>query len=133
MEVKRGRGYVYAIEYHIVWCTKYRRRVLEHAVADDLVQELESVAKAKGFSIEAMEIMPDHVHLLVSATPQHSIPDMVKSMKGVSARNLFRVHGDALRSKLWGGHLWNPSYFVATVSDATEEQVRTYILNQKEG
>jgi len=133
MEVKHGRGYVYALEYHIVWCVKYRRRVLVGEVEDDLKAGLSSIAESKGFSVEEVECGGDHVHVLVSASPQHSIPDMVKALKGVSARNLFRKHGDSLKEKLWGGHLWSPSYFVATVSDNTEEQVRAYIQNQKKG
>ena len=62
----------------------------------------------------------------------HYIPNMMKALKGVSARLLMKEFGDSLRKKLWGGHLWNPSYFVATVSEHTEEQIRRYIKNQKE-
>ena len=58
------------------------------------------------------------------------IPDIMKAMKGVSARLLMKNHGDALKKKLWGGHLWNPSYFIATVSENTETQVRAYIQSQ---
>ena len=56
---------------------------------------------------------------------------MIKALKGVSARLLMKEFGEELKSKLWGGHLWNPSYFVATVSENTEEQIRNYIQNQK--
>ncbi|MDO4523690.1 MAG: IS200/IS605 family transposase, partial [Eubacteriales bacterium] len=58
-------------------------------------------------------------------------PDIMKAMKGVSARLLMKEFGDDLRKRLWGGHLWNPSYFVATVSENTEEQIRSYIQSQK--
>ena len=56
---------------------------------------------------------------------------MIKALKGVSARLLMREYGDKLKKKLWGGHLWNPRYFVATVSENTEEQIKNYINNQK--
>ena len=57
---------------------------------------------------------------------------MIKALKGVSARLLMKEFGEILRKKLWGGgHLWNPGYFVATVSENTEEQIRKYIQNQK--
>ena len=56
---------------------------------------------------------------------------MIKALKGVSARLLMKEFGEELKKKLWGGHLWNPSYFVATVSENTEEQIRKYIQNQK--
>lgn len=62
--------------------------------------------------------------------PQHFIPDIIKAIKGVSARLLMKKFGDELRQKLWGRHLWNPSYFITTVSDNTEEQVRKYIQAQ---
>jgi len=57
---------------------------------------------------------------------------MIKALKGVSGRRLMQKHGGELRKKLLGGHIWNPSYFIATVSENTETQVREYILNQKQ-
>ena len=74
----------------------------------------------------------DHIHLLISCSPQHYIPDMMKALKGVSARLLMKEFGSELKSKLRGGHLWNPSYFIATVSENTENQIREYIQSQKE-
>ena len=74
----------------------------------------------------------DHVHLLIDCSPQNYIPSMLKALKGVSARLLMKQYGNELRKHLWGGHLWNPSYFIATVSENTEQQVRDYIKRQKE-
>lgn len=132
MEVIHGRGNVYAIQYHIVWCTKYRRKVLTPIIEKDLHEYLNQIAKDNDFIIEEMNGEPDHIHLLISCSPQHYIPDMIKGLKGVSARLLMKKHGNSLKQKLWGGHLWNPSYFVATVSENTEEQIRHYIQSQKE-
>jgi len=131
MEVKYGRGYVYAIQYHIVWCVKYRRKVIFPEVGEYLFSVLREYAADNGFSIEEYEFMKDHVHLLVSSTPQLCITDMMRGMKGVSARRLFQRFPE-LKGKLWGGHMWNPSYFVATVSEQTESQIRGYIRSQKE-
>jgi putative transposase len=78
-----------------------------------------------------MEVMPDHIHLLIDASPQFCIPDMIKIMKGGIARKLFRLHPE-MKQKLWGGHLWNPSYCVVTVSDRSREQIIHYIESQKE-
>lgn len=80
--------------------------------------------------IIAMETMPDHVHILADCRPQLCLSDAVKVLKGTSAWRLFRSHPE-LHEQLWGGHLWNPSYFVATVSDRTREQVEEYIRNQR--
>jgi len=129
-EVKTGRGYVYMIEYHLVWCTKYRRKVLTGTVETDCYRILQKVALEYGFEISELNGEADHIHLLVACSPQHNIPDMVKVLKGICARKLFLLHPE-IKSMLWGGHLWNPSYFVATVSENTEEQIRTYIQSQK--
>ena len=74
--------------------------------------------------------MPDHIHLLVSCSPQHFLPDIVKFFKGNSARHPY-MRVPALKNKLWDGHLWNPSYFVATVSENTMQQVSEHINTQK--
>lgn len=131
METIRGRGYVYSIQYHIVWCVKYRRKVLNSEIEDSLHEILFKIAEDNGFQILELDGDEDHIHLLVNCSPQHYIPDMIKALKGVSARLLMKKYGVYLRDKLWGGHLWNPSYYVATVSENTEEQIRKYIQSQK--
>lgn len=131
MEIKSGRGYVYSIQYHIVWCVKYRHKILNVELETRLIELLNQISNDNNFSIVEINTDLDHVHLLIDCTPQHYIPDMIKALKGVSARLLMKEHGNELREKLWGGHSRNPSYFVATVSENTEEQIRNYIKNQK--
>ena len=125
-----GRGYVYSIQYHIVWCTKYRNKVLVDGADTDLKKYLYTIAQQYNFSIMAMEVMPDHVHLLVDCRPQFCPSDMIKILKGNTARWLFLQHPE-LKRHLWGGHLWNPSYCIVTVSDRSYEMVRQYINSQK--
>lgn len=129
MGVKRGRGYVYRLEYHLVWVVKYRHSVLVDTLADDLKVILRDIAEQNSLEVVALEVMPDHVHLLLGASPQQAIPDFVKALKGASARRMFSAHPD-LKKKLWGGNLWNPSYFVATVSEQTRAQIQKYIEEQ---
>lgn len=129
-EVYYGRGYVYAIQYHLVWCVKYRRSILYGEVDTDLKTILLQISQDNDFLITEMESDRDHIHLLIECKPQHYIPNIVKALKGVSARALFKKHPN-LKTQLWGGHLWNPSYFVATVSENTEEQIKIYIQHQK--
>lgn len=69
---------------------------------------------------------------MIECSPQHYIPDMIKALKGVSARLLMKEYSVTLKKKLWGGYLWNPIYFIATVSENTEEQIKNYINSQKE-
>ncbi|GIN57058.1 IS200/IS605 family transposase [Lederbergia ruris] len=123
---------MYSIQYHVVWCVKYRHKVLTGDIDVRLRELLHQIATDNGFTISEMETDCDHIHLLIDCTPQHSIPTMIKALKGVSARLLFKEY-PVLKKKLWGGHLWNPSYFVATVSENTGEQIRQYIQNQKGG
>ena len=129
--VSSGRGYVYSIQYHVVWCVKYRHEVLVGDVERSLHTILYKIAEDNRFQIIEYNANKDHIHLLLDCKPQHYIPDIMKAMKGVSARLLMKEFGNELKSKLWGGHLWNPSYFIATVSENTEEQIKTYIRSQK--
>ncbi|NNU91403.1 IS200/IS605 family transposase [Anoxybacillus sp. CHMUD] len=130
-QIHYGRGYVYSIQYHIVWCVKYRRKILTDKIEQRLVEILQKIAAENEFVIQEINGDLDHIHLLIECSPQHYIPDMIKALKGVSARLLFKQYPE-LKKQLWGGHLWNPSYFVATVSENIEEQIRNYIHSQKE-
>ncbi len=130
-DLSYGRGYVYSLQYHLVWCTKYRRDVLVDGVDDDCKALLLSIAEEYRFEIRAMEVMPDHIHLLLNTSPQFYIPDMIRIMKGVLARKLFQMHPE-IKEKLWKGHLWNPSYCIVTVSERSREMVEKYIEEQKE-
>lgn len=125
-----ARTSVYNVNYHIVWSTKYRRAVLTDQVAEDLKTMLREIAADKGFSIETLEVMPDHVHVFASAHPKLAPGYLYKILKGVSARRLFIAHPH-LKHRLWEGHLWNPSTFVETVGHISEETVRRYIEEQK--
>lgn len=131
MEIKTGRGYVYSIQYHVVWCVKYRKKVLTQQIENSLVTILNKIASDNNFTILECNSDLDHIHLLIDCSPQHYIPDMIKALKGVSARLLMKMYGDELKKQLWGGHLWNPSYYIATVSENTESQIRNYIKSQK--
>ena len=126
-----GRGYVYSLQYHLVWCTKYRKKVLKDGIDVECKEMLESLAQEYKFQILAMEVRPDHIHLLVDCRPQFYISDMIKIMKGNLARQMFLLHPE-LKKELWGGHLWNPSYCAVTVSDRSREQILAYIEGQKE-
>lgn len=132
MEITHGRGYVYSIQYHIVWCVKYRKKILTPKIENKLIEILNKIANDNNFQILECNGDLDHIHLLVNCSPQHYIPDMIKALKGVSARLLMKEYGNELKKQLWGGHLWNPSYFIATVSENTETQIRNYIKSQKE-
>jgi putative transposase len=125
---KSNHNVVYSSKYHVVWCPKYRRRVLEDKIAKRCEQILRKVAAKYKAEIIALEIMPDHVHLLVEVDPQFGIHRLVKNLKGVSSHDL-RKEFASLRSRL--PTLWTNSYFVSTVGGAPLSVIKQYVENQK--
>lgn len=93
---------------------------------------LRSLADQFELQVEAMEIKPDHVHMLIDASPKHSISSVMKGLKGISARMLL-MHHPEVKQKLYEGHLWQPNYFAVTVSERTKEQIIDYLQRQKPG
>ena len=119
---------VYNMSYHIVFCTKYRRRVLQDGV-DNRLKELFTVkAKEIGIQIERMEIMPDHVHLFVRSKPTYAVHFVVNQLKGFSSR-ILRKEFSIMRTRL--PTVWTRSYFVETIGHISEATVLRYIENQK--
>jgi putative transposase len=114
----------------VVWCVKYRRKIItpqKEQFLKDLVQE---IARDKGFTVHLFEAGEmDHIHCFVSAPPKMAITDIVKYLKGITGRKLFEVYPD-LRQKLWKGQLWNHSCYVETVGPVSEDAIRKYIENQ---
>lgn len=127
-EIKSNSNVVYRCHYHVVWCPKYRRRVIEGDVDTRLKELIREVCAERRCEIIEMETMPDHVHLLVSVDPQYGIHRLVKQVKGRSSRVL-RQEFPALKSRL--PTLWTNSYFIATVGGAPLEIVKQYVENQR--
>ena len=129
-----GRTCVYNLNYHIVWGTKYRNKVLTEQIEKDLKSLMYQIAEEKGFTIEHLEIgLDDHVHLLVSAPPKLSVTTIVSCLKGTSAFRLFRMHPE-LKSFYWkkeDRHLWSPSYYVESIGASNEKAVAKYIDDQR--
>lgn len=130
MNIKKGRGYVYSLEYHIVWCVKYRQEILFGNLKEDLTEILKNIAKDNDFEIIELNINKDYVHMFVGLSPQHYIPNIMKALKGVSARLIFKKYKDDLKDKLWSKNLWNSNYFISTVSVDSEKEIMKYIQSQ---
>jgi putative transposase len=124
---ERTAGAVHSLGYHVVWCPKYRRPVLTGRVADRLRELLYAKADERGWSIEALEVMPDHVHVFVRCGPDTSPARVAHQFKGYTSRVL-RSEFPHLRSRL--PTLWSRSYFVATVGRPSETTIRRYIDEQ---
>jgi len=128
MEYKYNQNIVYSCKYHVVWCPKYRRRVLTSEVEERLKAILREVAEERQAEIIELEVMPDHVHLLIEVDPQFGIHRLVRLMKGRSSHHL-RQEFPWLKSRL--PTLWTNSYFVSTVGGAPLAVIKQYIENQK--
>lgn len=126
-----GRTCVYNINYHIVWCVKYRKKVLNDEITNRLYLVLDEIATQKGFELVKCKVgEEDHVHCFVSAPPKISVTGIVKYLKGISGNTLLKEYPE-LREKLWKGQLWNGSYFCETIGSTSEENIKKYIERQK--
>ena len=126
-----ARTCIYSINYHIVWCVKYRKKILTQEIASRLYELLDSIAKDKGFTIVECKIGDmDHIHCFISSPPKLSVTNIVKNLKGISGHILLNEFPN-LRKHLWKGQLWNGSYFVETIGSTSEENILHYIERQK--
>ncbi len=121
---------VYETAYHLVWSTKYRRRVLGDQSAVLLRTVVGEVCMERGWQLHALEVMSDHVHVFVGLPPAISPSMAAHHLKGRSSRVL-RKEIPALRRQPHRHHLWNPSYYVGTAGGVTASAIERYIANQK--
>ena len=129
-DFRRGRHCVFAMHVHLVFVTKYRRRVFTKAVLDDVRTIFASVCADFGAELVEMDGEDDHVHLLVNYPPKVAISTLVNSLKGVSSRRL-RQNQPALVRRYWKGVLWSPSYFASSCGGAPISIIRQYIEQQR--
>lgn len=127
MQYRSTHKAVFSVEYHVIWCPKYRRRVLGGAAELRLKQIIGEVVAEFGGMVIEVETMPDHVHLLVELPPQVAVSKVVQILKGRSSRRLRQEFPHLARMKC----LWLPLWFVSTVGGAPLEVVRRYVENQK--
>jgi putative transposase len=125
---KSNRNVYYSCKYHVVWCPKYRRKVLVEDTAERLKQIISEVCQEHLCLVLSLEIMSDHVHLLVECDPQFGIHRLVRLIKGRSSR-LLRQEFPSLKTRM--PTLWTISYFVSTVGGAPLSVMKQYIENQK--
>ena len=132
--MKNSRSYqsnkniVYSCKYHVIWCPKYRRKVLEGDIVVRLKEILHEVAAERSAEILELEVMSDHVHLLVEVDPQYGIYKLIKQMKGRSSRFL-RQEFPSLKRRL--PTLWTNSLFISSVGGAPLSVIKQYIANQE--
>lgn len=125
------RGYVYNFHFHLIWVTKYRNPAF---TTPELVQEMKDIllriAQLNDVTVEELEVMPEHVHMLISFKPKYTPTNIVKALKGGSARLFLKKHPEIKHDKFWGGHIWSRSYYMSTLGNMSKEVVAKYIQNQ---
>ncbi len=127
--LRTNANIAFACGYHVVWCPKYRRKVIGGPMKVRLREIIVEVIEEKGAWLIELETMADHVHLLVEVDPRYGVHRLVKAIKGRSSR-LLREEFPWLRSRL--PSLWTNSYFVATVGGAPLSVIRRYVEAQKD-
>ena len=133
MTIKRTSHAVFDTSYHLVWCPKYRKKIFGRQDIRERAERLiYQICAEYSFEILELEVSTDHVHILISFAPKHSIGEVVRIIKSISARDLFREF-QSLKRQLWSGQLWEDGYFARTVGDRmTREIVEKYIKEHRE-
>lgn len=126
VDIVTNRNCVYQTAYHVVWCPKDRRDLLEGDVAGALDGLIDGICAERGWPVVSKEIQPDHVHLFLTIPPAVAVADAVKVLKGTTARRLFAQFPD-LKDRLRRGALWSPSYYVGTAGNVSAETIQRYI------
>ena len=129
MEYHSGSSTTHRILVHLVWCPKYRRRVLVGTVAIRLRFLFEQACEVNQWILHELAIERDHIHMLLQINPQQSIAYVVQILKGGSSK-VIREEFPELEEFLWGDSLWSDGYFAESVGVKNESTIRTYIQNQ---
>lgn len=121
----------YDIEYHIVWTTKYRYRVLQGAIAERLRYLIRQSCNSMNVTIISGSISKEHIHILVSCPPNIPASKLVQQLKGKTSRTL-QMEFKELKSRYCGQHLWASGYFCRSVGTITNKVIKDYIENQED-
>lgn len=125
-----ARTSVTNMNYYLVFVTKYRKPIFTtFELKTKMKSILNSIANYKGVTIQSIDIMDDHVHLIITFPPKFSASDIVKSFKGSSAREWFKTFPND-RKRLWKGHLWSNTFFMSTIGNVDKDTIKKYIKTQ---
>ena len=128
---KKQSHVVYQCSYHIVWCPKYRLRILEGDLGKYVEGRIRAICEWKHSEIAELAVMKDHVHLVVNVPPRVSISELMGILKGKTAIGIFKTYKNLKRKPYWGNHFWSRGYCVTTIG-LDEEKVRRYVRYQED-
>jgi putative transposase len=124
MEAQHTKHVTYTLAYHFVWCPKYRKKILVGKLAPFVEQEIRHICEATTWTIGALNVQTDPVHLFLSAPPSVARSQIAHPLKGATARKVFQRFPD-VKHQLWGGAFWSRSYSVGSVGDRSVDTVLT--------
>ena len=125
-------GYVYNFNFHLVFVTKYRRKIFDtQEKVNTMKAILQRQATISEVTVSQLEVMPDHVHMLISFPPRKSAVDVIKALKGRSAFLFLQTHPEIRQKQYWGGHLWSSSYYLGSLGNMSKDVVERYVNDQK--
>lgn len=131
IKLEARKGYVYNLTYHLAWCTMERQAVFTNDLRRDVLRDiLFGIAADKEFEIQKLAIEADHVHLVISCRPQHCLSDLIKSLKGGSAKKL-QIRLPELQGDLQDSHIWDASYLIIAGDPDISEVLQEYIATQE--
>lgn len=124
---------VYSLIFHLIFVVKYRQKVFQDGIGiiEDMKERLVSIAKEQKVEIIEIECGIDHVHLLISTSPNVEITKLINFLKGNSSRFIREKYATFLRDKLWGDHFWSGSYFIASTGNVSIDVLKDYIEKQR--
>ena len=130
MELRHANHCVYKIRYHMVFCMKYRKKLLNNDAANFLKHICSKIGERYSFEFDAIGCDGDHVHLFVGADPKYSPSRVMQIIKSITARNIFKEYPE-IKKQLWGGELWSDGGYIGTVGDEkTSDIIKNYVQNQ---
>ena len=127
-DFKRLAHAVWKCKYHLVWCPKYRFRILKGDIGKSVRDILKQLCEWKGIEILAGNVQADHIHLVLTIPPKHAVSDLVGFLKGKSGIKVFDMHPE-LKRRYWGRHFWAKGYCVSTVG-LDEKEIKKYVKSQ---
>jgi len=123
---KKTDKHVYLLQYHIIWCPKYRKNLLVNEIKEKLTEIISSISNQNNCTIKSLEVMPNHVHLLISLDYKISVQKFMKLIKGRSSNELRSKFPELLKMST----LWTRSFFVSSIGNISENTVKNYIESQ---
>lgn len=122
---------VWQCKYHIVWCPKYRYKVLDGNIGKLLEVDIRMLCEWKGVEILELSVCKDHIHIVLEVPPKLSISQLMGILKGKTAIKIFKSYPELKRKPYWGNHFWSRGYCVSTVG-LDEEKIRKYVKYQED-